>query len=195
MAKRNRKPRKKNRFASRVLVVLVGLILGLGLYRWNASALAGNALPMPFGTGAAVVLSGSMSPTLEVNDLVIVREQDRYDVGDIVVYQSGSSLIVHRIIAREGPQLTTQGDANNTPDAPVDVRDVKGAVTAHVPKLGAVVQVLKRPMVGIALLILACVLMDHSFRIQKRAEEEDLDAIKEEIRRLKSELDPDRKDS
>lgn len=198
MTRSNRKPAKEKssgvgKYLQRALVLIAGVILGLNLYQWNASSLAGNALPMPFGTGAAVVLSGSMSPALEVDDLVIVREKEHYETGDIVVYQSGYELIVHRIIAQDGEFITTQGDANGVPDAPVCAAAVKGAVAVRIPHLGIVVNLLKLPAVSILLLIGACLLMERSFRTEKRAEEENLDAMKEEIRRLKAELDSEDK--
>ena len=39
-------------------LLLCGAILGLNIYSANAGKLVGNKLPMPFGYGAAVVLSG-----------------------------------------------------------------------------------------------------------------------------------------
>ena len=50
--------------------LLISLVLGGTAYSWNARRLAGNAMPMPFGVGLSVVLSGSMEPTLSVNDLI-----------------------------------------------------------------------------------------------------------------------------
>ena len=41
-----------------VFLVAVALVLGVNVYLWNARSLMGNALPMPFGYGCAVVLSG-----------------------------------------------------------------------------------------------------------------------------------------
>lgn len=195
MVRRNSRSAKKNgqgagRLWRRVLLILAGMTAGLNLYRWNAAALAGNALPMPFGTGAAVVLSGSMSPALEVNDLILVQKKEHYGAGDIVVYQSGAELIVHRIIAQEGKRVTTKGDANSVADVPIDAGMIKGAVTVRIPLLGAVVNGLKLPAVSILLFIGALFLMERSFRAEKRAEEENLDEMKEEIRRLKAELAP-----
>lgn len=54
--KRGRNRRKRNlcirweetRGAARILLfVLISLIIGLSVYRWNAERLAGNAMPMP----------------------------------------------------------------------------------------------------------------------------------------------------
>ncbi len=186
---RNKKTRFNGKLWRRILLIIVGLIAGINLYSWNASALAGNALPMPFGIGASVVLSGSMSPALEVNDLIFVQEKDQYEVGDIVVYQSGKSLVVHRIVDKDDNMIITQGDANNAPDDPINVNTVKGEVTAHIPFLGSIVNVLKLPAVGILLLVGAVILMECSFQTEKRKKEKSLDAIKEEIQRLKANQD------
>ena len=120
---------KKLKTALRVAVlVLVSLVLGINVYLWNARSLTGNALPMPFGFGAALVLTGSMEPTIMVDDLIFVKEAQSYAPDDIVVFQSGSLLVVHRVVEVREDQLITRGDANNTADAPVAIADVKGTV-------------------------------------------------------------------
>lgn len=171
----------------RLALAVLGIILGVNVYLANAKGLAGNQLPMPFGTGVAVVLSGSMEPTLKTNDVIIIRETDHYEVGDIVVYQSGHTLIVHRIIAKDGETAVTQGDANNVADAPIETRVIKGKVIAHLPGLGLVVNALKTPA-GILLALLAAFgLTELSFRKEKDKDEKELEAIKAEIRQLKEE--------
>lgn len=190
----DRKTKRTNKFERRkirrcAMLVIAGLILGLNLFHWNAAVLVGNTMPMPFGIGVAVVMSGSMSPALETGDLIIVQEKDYYKVGDIIVFQSESDLIVHRVIAKEGDRVRTRGDANNASDEPIEANMVKGTVVAHIPFLGRVVNVLRIPTVGIVLLIIALLLMEWSFKREKKAEEEELDTVKAEIRELKTELD------
>jgi len=189
---RNRSKKKASRGGTPlrwVLAVAAGLILGVNVYLANARGLAGNQMPMPFGFGAAVVLSGSMEPALEIDDLLIVREMDKYEVGDIVVYQSGSTLIVHRIIAKDAQTVVTQGDANNTADEPIALQAVKGKVVARFPGVGRAVNILKTPMGTLAVLIAAFALMELSFRKDKDKDEKALESIKEEIRQLKAELE------
>ena len=81
-----------------LVLVLISLFAGVSLYQWNASTLTGNEMPMPFGVGVSVVLSGSMEPQLQVNDLVLVQRQEEYVPGDVVVYQSGRSLVIHQLL-------------------------------------------------------------------------------------------------
>ena len=170
-----------------VFLIAVSIVLGFNIYNWNAKSLAGNVLPMPFGYGGAVVLSGSMEPTIAIDELIIVKAEDSYRVGDIVVYQSGNMLVVHRIIAMDAETVTTQGDANNVADAPQPLAQVKGRVIAHIPHVGALVRLLKSPAATVALLAAAVLSVEMPFRKEKEKKEEELERIKAEIRRLKEE--------
>ena len=171
----------------RLILILLGLTLGMVLYFTNAQKIIGNQLPMPFGIGIADVLSGSMEPTFSKGTLLIVKETDEVKKGDIVVYQSGNTLVVHRVIDIQDDRITTQGDANNTADEPFDRSQLKGKVVGWIPALGTVTEILKTPAAVIALLILAFVLIEGSFRAKKETDDQELEAIKEEIRRLKNE--------
>lgn len=175
-------------FFRRLLLALLGVVLGVGVYLASARNIAGNPLPMPFGTGAAVVLSGSMEPTLSRGDLIFVRQTDTLKPGDIVVYQSGSSLIVHRLCCVTGNTAVTQGDANNTPDTPISIQQIKGVVCVSVPYVGTVLEFLKTPVGIAAVLVLSFALVELSFHREKQQDVQDVEAVKTEIRRLKDEL-------
>ena len=181
-----KKKRKGGRLAFRIfLIVLISLVLGGGVYMLNAKRLVRNAMPMPFGVGFSVVLSGSMEPTLSVDDLVIVRAAEDYAVGDVGVYPSGHSLVIHRIVALEGDCVVTRGDANNMEDAPVARTDIKGRMVGVIPRVGLAVHFLQSPLGIILLLALAVFLLNRSWSKEKASDEKDLDELKAEIRRLK----------
>ena len=175
-----------------VLILLISLVLGLTVYNWNARRLVGNALPMPFGFGVAVVLSGSMEPTLSVNDLVFVspvKDWSTLAEGDVIVYQNEGELIIHRIIelSEDGETFVTQGDANNIADEPIFRTQIKGKLSFHLPFIGLIVKGLKSPVGIIVILAAAIFLMHESWKGEKKKGDEQVDAIKEEIRRLKEE--------
>lgn len=173
----------------RLLLVVLGLALGMILYFTNAQKIIGNQLPMPFGIGIADVLSGSMEPTFSKGALLIVKETENVKKGDIVVYQTGNSLVVHRVIDIQKDQITTQGDANNTPDSAFDRNQIKGTVIGWIPYLGTVLGMVRTPAGVIILILFAFLLTEGSFRRQKDEDEQELETIKEEIRRLKQEID------
>ena len=65
-------------------------MIGFNVYLANAYGLVGNQLPMPFGYGAAVVLSGSMEPEFSEGDLILIKETKDYLKKfkiNLVVYQ------------------------------------------------------------------------------------------------------------
>ena len=171
----------------RVILVILGLIIGTNAYLANAKTLTGNQMPMPFGYGAAVVLSGSMEPVLSKGDLIIVKEKESYKVGDVVVFQSGKSLIVHRIIKIDDKKVITQGDANNVADPEFDTQFIKGKEVFRIPYIGVLVDIIKTPTGTIVILILAFWMVEYSFRKQKNEDSEKQEEIKAEIRRLKEE--------
>lgn len=172
----------------RILLVGIGLIVGVNVYQWNASALAGNALPMPFGIGTAVVMSGSMEPTLSVNDLVVIGEDESYAVGDIVVYQSSDGLVIHRIVKIEDEMITARGDANNAEDDPIPSIYIKGKMILAIPHVGGAARAVKSLPGTLILLAAAVLLFEMSWRKEKAGDEEELDAIKAEIRALQQEI-------
>lgn len=171
-----------------MMLAVISLLLGFGIYHWNAEGVLGDALPMPFGYGFATVLSGSMEPALSAGDLVVIQKTDKLAPGDIVVYQSGKDLIIHRITALGEDMLQTKGDANPVPDPPIAVSSVKGKLVHRIPVLGNAVRVLKTPGAVVLLLAAAFVLMELSFCRSKRQDREEIRRIREEIRRLKDEL-------
>lgn len=168
-----------------IAMACAGLFIGYNAYLWNVQSMQGNVLPMPFGVGSAIVLSGSMEPTLSVDDMIIVTRQREYHVDDVVVYQSGNSLVVHRIVAMDGHLVTTQGDANNAPDEPMDVALVKGKVVGQIRNAGRVVRLLKSPVISYGLMALAIFLLERSFRREKQQDNDEIQKLEDEIRRLK----------
>lgn len=174
-------------FCRRLVLALAAVVIGIRVYAWNAESLVGNRMPMPFGYGAAVVLSGSMEPVLSVNDVIIAKETQDYVVGDMIVYQEGASVIVHRIVALDEENVQTKGDANNAIDAPISRESVKGKVIARIPRAGHVVAFLKTPVGIFGLLGAAILLMEFSYRKEKEKDEDELERIKAEIRKLREE--------
>ena len=174
-----------------VLILVIILTLGLTVYTWNAKRMMHNELPMPFGVGASVVLTGSMEPTLRVNDLVVVKRADEYNVGDIVVFQQGNQLIIHRIIEKndEEAKITTKGDANNIDDGQIPVSAVKGKYSFRVPFVGLIVKGLKTVPGIIIVLGLSAFLMIRSWRNERMESDKDLDDLRKQIAELKGEGD------
>ena len=170
-----------------ILLVICGAVLGVNVYLANAKSLVGNQMPMPFGYGASVVLSGSMEPEFSKGDLIIVGEADSYQERDIVVFQDGASLVVHRIIEIDGEKIITQGDANNVPDEPIESSVIKGKVLFHIDKLGTIVSFFKTPVGTVLIIAAAIALVEIPRRREMDADDAEKQKILEEIKRLREE--------
>lgn len=189
--------KKKSRatvILKRILLVILGIILGLNIYLLNAKYIGGNEMPMAFGIGTAVVQSGSMEPAYYKGDLLFVKEKKDYAVGDVVVYQTEGMMVVHRIMEINGNTVITKGDANNTYDEAFDSKYIKGYVAAGIPKFGYVIDFLKKPAVLILIIAFALILLGVSFKREPEASESDEDAqrierLKEEIEVLKQQIE------
>ena len=168
-----------------VVLVLLAALIGVGIYSMNASMLGGNALPMPFGFGMTVVLSGSMEPELSVDDLLIVAPAETYEVGDVVVFQTQRTAVVHRIVSINGDEIITRGDANTGDDEPITKENIKGKVVFVIPLVGMLINFIKSPVGTILLLCLAIWLLESSFKKEKEQKSEELEAIRREIEELK----------
>ncbi len=141
---------------STVLIVLLILVLGCNLYTIAARNLGYNEYPTIFGYYPAIVISGSMSGSIEVNDLVIVHEENDYSVGDVISYKAGSNLVTHRIAGKTDEGFITKGDANNVEDRkPVPQDQILGKVVLVIPGIGTFYQWMHTPlgMCSAALLI------------------------------------------
>ena len=169
-----------------LIIVLSGLLMGLCVYVINANLFAGNSMPMPFGVGAGVVLSGSMEPELSVDDLIIVRKAGEYSVGDVVVYRSGRMSVVHRIVSADEKTVVTKGDANNAADAPISPSDIDGRVVCSIPKAGVVVDFLRTPLGVVIILGAAFLLLELSFRREQTQGNREIEEIRAEIVRLRN---------
>ena len=99
-----------------------------------------SPVPSVFGYSALTVKTGSMSGTIEIGDLIIIKDTGDYEIGDIVTFlQKGDSTpTTHRIIdSREDGSFITKGDANNVQDAlPVSKDNIFGEVVKVLPEVG-----------------------------------------------------------
>ena len=178
----------KKRAFQVIIILFTALVIGLNVYSWNARTFVKNPLPMPFGFGTCVVLSGSMEPNLSVNDLIIVKETKDVEVDDFVVFQSDASVVVHRCVSVSGDTVVTKGDANNTTDSAISLEnDVKGVVVFTIPAAGYITNAIGSPVGVMIIVVAAFVLLELSYKKERRSDEDDLDELRRQIEELKQE--------
>ena len=152
-----------------------------------------QGLSMPFGFGASFVLSGSMEPEISTDDLVFVKRADELHVGDVVLYNTGRSNVLHRITKIDGDMITTQGDANNTEDKSFSKSAVLGVYIGKIPSGGKIIRFVTNPPFVMAVVFLLMAAAATWIFVEDHRARKKLDSIKAEIDRLKAENEELRK--
>ena len=136
-----RAPRAR-RLANEVGSWFALLLLGAAVTGLVLVALA----PRLFGWQFVVVAGGSMEPAVPFGSVAVMEDVKPSDlkVRDIVMFREPNGKVVtHRIvdINDAGRTLTTQGDANNTPDeSKASASSVQGRFRFAVPEVGRFVR-------------------------------------------------------
>lgn len=108
------------------------------------------------------VLTGSMSPTIKPDSLIVVKKVDDIEVkkGDIITFKSRTTnnLTTHRvmdIINDKKTKFQTKGDANDALDPMlVDGNLLVGKVIAHIPYVGKLMRSISNYRIIIMILII-----------------------------------------
>lgn len=110
--------------------LFVGMLVALCVYTFIVTDVMKKDYANVFGYTYFVVATGSMSGTIEVNDVVIVKIGEEANINDIITYKTDDGeFITHRVVKKIDNQIITQGDVNNTEDEPISKEDIVGKVT------------------------------------------------------------------
>lgn len=105
--------------------------------------------------GALIVVTGSMEPTINIKEMIIIKEQETYDVRDIVTYMDkNSNLVTHRIVSKLGNTVVTRGDNNSISDEPINLEKIEGKVCYHSNVLGEFFLYWLKPILGLIIVLL-----------------------------------------
>lgn len=172
-----------------ILIVIISVLLGFGIYSWNAS-MVGQSIPMPLGFGLAEVISPSMYPTIDVGDVIMVVPQDEYQIDDIVAFEDRSfgGIVTHRIVDQnEDGTFVTKGDNpdNSRDTMPLDEKYIIGKVVKVFEGVGPFVSIMQSPLVIMLSIMIIALLLYLSSKKEKEQDQAEVDKIKQEINALK----------
>lgn len=106
------------------------LLVSLCLYTFVMTDILKKDYANVFGYTYFVVSSGSMSGTIEVNDIIFVKITNEVQTDDIVTYKSKKNeIITHRLIQKVGNKFILKGDMNNTEDEAITKEEIIGKVS------------------------------------------------------------------
>lgn len=175
------------RVITTILSIITFLLMLLAAYNFFSVKILKNDYPNIFGYTFFEVISGSMSPSIEKWDLILVKLDTDYEVGDIVSFKSGEAYITHRIVEKKGDTYITKGDANNTFDTPITKDVIAGKVVNVYPTVAAWIKVATTPKVMIGSII-SIVLVCYTITLFKKEEKEKIEKIEKDNKIGKSEL-------
>ena len=134
-----------------ILIILIAVIAFFSIYSFVVLDIMGNNYVSLFGYTYFEVVSGSMEPSISVNDVVIVKVNSEFEQGDIITYYSDSDFVTHRVVSMDDRYVITKGDYNNTKDKGVSYDSVVGKVVLIIPKAGIWKNIFMMPKVIISL--------------------------------------------
>ena len=126
------KPDKILKIIKKVVVDLIILVLSiiaiLAIWGFIQLNVQNKEYVNIFGYSILSTETGSMSPTIEVGDIIIIKIGDEIKENDIITYKQDDVLITHRIEQIDGDTIITKGDYNNIQDEPIERSQVIGKV-------------------------------------------------------------------
>lgn len=143
-----------------VLTALLCVLLVLNIWMLVQQTVLKREAPQVLGYSQYIVTTGSMEPSLSPGDLIFVKAQETYELGDVVTfYDNGGATVTHRIMGKVSGQFITQGDANNTEDSELlPPEQIIGKLQMVLPGMGYFIDFLRSP-VGIVILIFVGILL------------------------------------
>lgn len=159
--------------------------------------------PSVFGYTVLRVTTGSMKPTYDVDTLIVVKKVDpeTIKVNDVISFYSQDPVLdgavnTHRVVEileeEQGRVFVTKGDNNNVTDAyNVESEYLIGKVVASSIVIGKISRLVANPLIFIPIILIPLALILISNLVgtvhmaKKIAKEEEEEAIREAIRKIK----------
>lgn len=140
-----------------ISIIIVSIVIIIGIYYIAQVKVLKNDYASLFGYTFFEVATGSMFPTIEIGDVVVVQiTQDVFE-DDIIVYKDGKNFVTHRLIEKKDDIFITKGDANNAEDNPISKENMLGKVIKIIPNIGIWRKVILSP--EIVILIFALIIV------------------------------------
>lgn len=111
-----------------LIIFILGIIAILAIWTSIQLNVQKKEYANIFGYSIFSTETGSMSPTMEIGDVVIVKIGEQVQEKDIITYKKDNSFITHRIVKIEGNSIIAKGDNNNTQDEEITQDAVVGKV-------------------------------------------------------------------
>ena len=111
------------------IIILLSIIVVIAIYGFFQIGVLKKEYVNFFGYSIFSTETGSMSPTIEKSDIVLVKLGEQVlNEKDIITYKKDNAIITHRIEKINGNSIIAKGDNNNAEDEEIDKNQVIGKV-------------------------------------------------------------------
>lgn len=149
-----------------IILILIGIIFLAYYIDVTKNMNTGTWKPPLYS--AYVIVSGSMEPSIHVQDAIVIKREEEFKIGDVCTYISKDPrylgiMVTHRIIGTDvndrGEKVYVfKGDANYSADQlAVEYDQIYGKVIMRIPKLGYIQYFLSSTYGWIIAIVVPCV--------------------------------------
>lgn len=156
-----------------ILTLIAALLFFSGILTYKR-VVKKDPVPMIGGHAFLIIVSPSMTGTIQAGDIILVAQQPSYALGDVVTYvpAEGNMSVTHRIVRSEGDHFYTKGDANDAEDMdPVFPGQIRGKFVFRIPVLGALFCWLRTPAGIFFVVAIAGTVIALRYVLRRRKEE------------------------
>lgn len=167
--------RKKNMEVVRKILGIILIVIVYNIILTFISSISSNNGTSIFGYKACIITSNSMEPTINCDDVVIIKKCEEKDLytGDIITFQQNQESITHRILKIEKDSsenanvYITKGDNNNTEDVEkTNYSQIQGKYVIAIPQLGKIILMLDNKLIVLIIILILLILC--FFKVSKQ---------------------------
>lgn len=184
----NLKKQRIKEICIRIIIIFLLAIMIMNFIVLLQMKITPDEIPSIFSYKTFCIISGSMKPEINVNDIIIAKEvaQEEIKINDIISFRINQETITHRIVNIENGTdgkvyYTTKGDANNTEDGEkITFDNIEGKYIFRIQKIGSIITALQNKKILIITMVMLVLLylieqknmMKKAKRSKERAEYE-----------------------
>lgn len=176
------------KFLLNFLILITFFLVLISIYVFFQTSVMKKNHSNIFGYTIFEVKTGSMSGSIEIGDLVVVKilnenEKNMLNIGDVISFYDENYIITHRIKEID-KEIVTKGDANNAADEPISKEVIIGKVEKTIPKIGIYKKVLLDKKVFLLIcLTISLFILSFSIDEKDKIEENEKNKIEIEIKK------------
>lgn len=173
---------KVSNVKEKIAFIIVAFFVVYNLIIIAQKVVSPENIPDFFGYKNFIVSSGSMLPYLKVGDLIVTKNDQDINKGDIITFYEENAVVTHRVIdvIEENGQVKykTKGDANTSEDKNyIFNENIEGKLVFRIPFVGKIVMFLQS-RIGILVTTVLLLLIFRYIRNEDEYEENWIEELK-----------------